>query len=163
MPFRNRNLHMLKNWEPDTSFDPASDRLLVTTDWGDTFVAYWHRSDAAQMGHLAIDMDFPMENLQEIPELLKLYHDFHTSEGWYVFIYDGELTESGPRLDIIAAGDAWSWSISTSLGIADIKPVQLSELDQYEVSASLGGIYLRSEQVRITSREYDKLRSAVAA
>lgn len=159
MPFHNRNLHMLKNWEPDTTFDPTTDRLLVTTSWGDTFVAYWHKNAVEDHGHLAIDMDFPPENLQEIPGSLELYQNFHTSENWYVFIYDGDLTENGPRLDLIAAGDGWSWNISTSLSIASIEPVTLDEIDPTAVSSILGGIYLRSEQVRIVSREYDRLRS----
>ncbi|MGH7218517.1 MAG: hypothetical protein ACREGE_03705 [Candidatus Microsaccharimonas sp.] len=160
MSFHNRNLHMLKNWEPDSTFDPAIDRLLVTTDWDDTFVAYWHKNAIGEQGHLAIDKDFLPENLQELPLALKLYHGLPADDNWHVFIYDGDLTASGPRLDITAIGSGWSWSIGTSLGIADIEPVTLDQIDPTKVSPILGGIYMRSEQVRIMRSEYDKRLSA---
>lgn len=162
MPFRNRNLQMLANWEPDEDFDPTTDRLLITTNWGDTFVAYWQRNHTMSQGHLAVDMDFAPSNLMEIPELLKLYQDFHTHEDWYVFLYDGDQTSSGPKLDIIALGAGWAWDIHTSLGVERVEPVKLSDIDPGKISPTMGGIYIQESRIRITDKSRSKQPDVVA-
>lgn len=162
MPFRNRNLHMLANWEPDEDFNPTTDRLLITTNWGDTFVAYWQKSPLMTEGHLAVDMDFPPANLAQIPQLLKLYEDFHTHEDWYVFLYDGDQTASGPKLDIIALGAGWAWDIHTSLGIEHVEPVKLADIDPSMLSSTMGGIYIEESRIRVTDRSRSKQPTVAA-
>lgn len=163
MPFANRNLQMLRNWEPDEHFDPTTDRLLLTSSEDELIVAYWHRSHDRATGHLAVDLDFTSKTFADIPVELRMYHNFHTQEDWCVFLYDGDMTADGPKLDIVAMGQGWRWEMHTSLCLKIIQPVSVDDLRQLQLPEYLSGVYVQAHRADIVSRDSDARNELVGA
>lgn len=102
MPFKQKGLVLFRDWEPDEHYDPYEDRLLVTTDWGDTLVASL-KPEGSDSLNLIVDPEYMPENLAEIPRELR-YHSVPlnwvaTKLPWFIFLYDGAMTGSGPLVE----------------------------------------------------------------
>lgn len=163
MPFRSRELEMLKNWVPGADFDTATDRLLLYTDWSHVLVLRNIPSEDGDRVQLILDPDFLPHNLRTVPSSLRVEHDFHIRDDWWVCLYDGTMTPSGPTIDMKARGTGWSWNIRTGLGIRKIEAVTLDEIDRDKISIVLDGIHLDPLEATIHDRDYDRRHDRVKA
>lgn len=144
MPYKKLGLHMFRDWEPDDQHDAEIDRLLVTTSWGDTFVVRSGPGSGDGLDHV-IDPNFMPDNLALIPSELRLYRTVPldwdaTKFPWFIFLYDGEMTSGGPRIEMEAVGTGWTRSITTSLTIEEIRPLRKDEISHGDVSDGLRGV-----------------------
>lgn len=160
MPFHSCELELLKNWVPGPDFDTTVDRLLLYTDWSHVLVLRNIPGDEGRV-QLILDPDFLPTNMSVIPSELKMIHDFHIQDDWWVCLYDGEMTSSGPKIDLQAIGSGWSWNIRTSLGITKIEPIALDEIDHGKISTILDGIYIYAFDAKIHDRDYDRRHDRV--
>ncbi len=163
MPFINRNFQVLRSWEPDQHFDPITDRLLLTTSEDEPIVAYWYRDHDQATGHLAVDMNFTSKTFASIPAQLRMYHNFRTQEDWCVFLYDGDMTADGPRLDLVAIGQGWKWEMHTSLSLKMIQPVSVEDLRELQLPEYLSGVYMQAHRAYIVNRDSDARNKLVGA
>ena len=160
MPFHSRELELLKNWVPGPDLDTTVDRLLLYTDWSHVLVLRNIPGDEGRV-QLILDPDFLPTNMSVIPSELRMIHDFHIQDDWWVCLYDGEMTSSGPKIDMTAMGVGWSWDIRTSLGIRKIEAVTLDDIDRSEISTILDGIYIEPIKATIHDRDYDRRHDRV--
>lgn len=146
MPYKERGLTMFRNWEPDPKdFDPEVDRLLVTTNWGDTFVVRPGPNSGDSLDHV-IDPLFMPDNMGNIPKQLKTYRtlpfDWDASKHpWYIFLYDGEMTSGGPFIEMEAVGIGWTRPIRCSVTIERIVPVCIEDIKRRELCVDLTGVH----------------------
>ncbi len=145
MPYKKRGFYTIREWVPDDDFDPEVDRLLITTDWGDTFVACM-APDGTDSLSLIVDPEFMPDNLGTIPSELRyrtvpLNWDA-TKLPWYIFLYDGEMTGSGPKIDMVAVGTGgWTRPIRTSLVYASIESVRKQDIITKHLAHNIDGVY----------------------
>jgi hypothetical protein len=152
MPFRKRGLTMFRDWEPDEHFDPSTDRLLVTTSWGEAFVARANPEND-DSSSFVIDKAFMPDNLTGIPRQLKLHRSLPlewdaSAYPWEVFLYDSEMTSDGLGIEMMAVGTGWSLPIRTSLTIAGITPILLRDIRPKRLARDLGGLSFGEFNVR---------------
>ncbi len=144
MPFKKRGITMLQDWEPDDCFDEATDRLLVTTSRGDTFVAAIG-PEADDGRTKVVDKQFMTNELLDLPRQLMLAR--HTelewdaaTFPWEVFLYDGNMTSCGPFLVGEAAAAGWTRPIFSEVTIEYIEPIKVSEINPKRLARSIRGL-----------------------
>ena len=145
MPYRQRGLTMFRDWEPDSKdFDPEVDRLLVTTSWHDTFVVRSGPNSGDSLDHI-IDPEFMPNNLRNIPRQLATHRTLPfewdaTKHPWYIFLYDGEMTGSGPFILMEAVGIGWTRPITCSVTIDSIESVRVEDINRRKLCVDMQGV-----------------------
>jgi len=144
MAFVRLGTTMLCEWGPGDDFDQETDRLLVTTSLGETFVAR-SRPEEADGRPFVMDKAFLPKNLTAIPEGLGVYRTLPlpwdaVNFAWEIFLYDGKMTPEGPCLVFDAVGLGWTRTITTELTIDHIEPVKLEDIKRKGLALELHGI-----------------------
>ena len=155
MPYKKRGLQMLRDWEPDDEFDPEEDRLLITTSWYHTLVIRIKPEGDDALGFI-LDPEFLPENLLSVRSMLDFamrtphWPEYMAEHPWYIFIYDGDMTSSGPGVDLVAVGAGWQRKVDTSWTLTSITPVRKSEIDRSALATTVDGVYFRDLKLSST-------------
>lgn len=145
MAFRKRGLTSLRDWEPDTEFNEATDRLLVATSKGDEFIARMGPEDDDGSTFI-VDKQFMPSNLASLPHKLKRFRSLPLEWDaaqfpWETFLYDGEMTHDGPYLLVEAVGIGWTCPINADFTIAHIEPVHIDDVAPIQLAKELRGVH----------------------
>ncbi|MGV9001887.1 MAG: hypothetical protein ACOH18_02935 [Candidatus Saccharimonadaceae bacterium] len=152
MPLVNKDPCTFSYWRAGEKFDRVSERLLVTTNRGDSFVVCRNPGNDDDPS-LVIDLQFMPENLATIPQQLReesvfLFPLFDWDPSiypWRIFVSDGY----GPFVDLEAAGAGWKLSIKPSFTVQSIERVQLADIDSGRWSHVLSGLYFTFTELEI--------------
>lgn len=151
MPFKQRGLAILRDWMADEDFDLEVDRLLLKTNWGDTFLAALDPNNSNRDSFI-VDPTYMPENLALITMELRTQFGERgreaAKEPWHLKLYDGEMTASGPKLEMMAIGAGWSMPVRAGFGLVSITPVRVDELDSSQLVRIIDGVYFG--QINVT-------------